>query len=35
MIEEGGNGVSCGSLNEGVMAGENMLTFVPFASFRR
>jgi hypothetical protein len=29
MIAEGGNGVSWGSLNEGVMAGENMLTFIP------
>jgi hypothetical protein len=29
MIAEGGDGVSCGSLNEGVMAGEDMLTFIP------
>jgi hypothetical protein len=29
MIAEGGDGVSRGSLNEGVMAGENMLTFIP------
>ena len=29
MIAEGGDGVSRGSLNEGVMAGEDMLTFIP------
>jgi hypothetical protein len=29
MIAEGGDGVSRGSLNEGVMAGVNMLTFIP------
>jgi hypothetical protein len=29
MIAEGGNGVSRGILNEGVMAGESMLSFIP------
>jgi hypothetical protein len=29
MIAEGGDGVSRGILNEGVMAGENMLKFIP------
>jgi hypothetical protein len=29
MIAEGGDGVSRGSLNEGVMAGEDMLSFIP------
>ena len=29
MIAEGGDGVSRGSLNEGVMAGEDMLAFIP------
>jgi hypothetical protein len=30
MIAEGADGLSRGLLNEGVMAGEAMLTFVPF-----
>jgi hypothetical protein len=29
MIAEGGDGVSRGILNEGVMAGESMLSFIP------
>jgi hypothetical protein len=29
MIRQGGDGVSRGSLNEGVMAGEDMLSFIP------
>jgi hypothetical protein len=29
MIAEGGDGVSRGSLNEGVMTGKNVLTFIP------
>jgi hypothetical protein len=30
MIAEGGDGVSRGFLNEGVMAGEDILSFIPF-----